>query len=110
MYQTKQVPGFTRIYNTDTKAETIYRYEDNKVQDGGYRAISNDGNSCLGQRKFGKSKDDGEEERLYGLFRYASGDIEYKEKIYVNGQDEGWRYLTRYTFNPDKLEWNKVNL
>ena len=110
VYQTKQVPAFARLYHTDTKAEEIYRYEDNKVEDGGYRAIFDDGDSCFGQRKFAKSQDDGEELMQYHLFKYADGDIEYEENIWVVGQDKKWRTLTAYkiyTFNPDKLEWNK---
>ena len=111
VYQTQQVPGFTRLSDTDAKQEYIYRYEDNKLQDGGFRSIFNSGSSCFGKRKFAKSPDDGEEDRLYRLYKYAaSGNIEYEEKIWVNGQDKAWRNLTKYKFNPDKLEWNKVNL
>ena len=108
MYQTEQVPGFARLYNTDTKQESIYRYEDNKLQDGGYRTKFDNGDSCFGQHTFAKSLDDGEENREYRLYKYAaSGNIEYDEQIWVIGQDKGWRFLTKYTFNPDKLEWNK---
>ena len=106
MYQTEQVPGFTRLYDIDTKAEEIFRFKENKLQDGGFRSIFNSGSSCFGQRKFSKSGDDGEEDRTYRLCKYADGDIEYEE----HGQDKRWRILTKYKFNPDKLEWNKVNL
>ena len=109
VYQTKQVPGFSRLYNTDTNLEEIYRYEDNKLQDGGFRAMFNGGHSCIGQRKFAKSRDDGEESREYRLLKYVDGDIEYKENIKV-GRDKGWKTLTEYKFNPDKLEWNKNDL
>ena len=65
----------------------------------------------FGQRKFSKSPDDGEEERSYRLYKYAaSGNIEYDEQIWVHGQDKGWKTLTEYKFNPDKLEWNKNDL
>ena len=105
MYQTQQVPGFTRLSDTNTKADSIYTYEDNKLQDGGFRAKFNSGSSSFGQCRLAKSK--GGEKRYYRLFKSASGNIQYQECIEVFVPDKGWTFHNKHTFNPDKLEWNK---
>ncbi len=109
VYQSEKLPGFVCLYDTDTKLKSIFRYNQ-KVQDGSYRIIYSNGNSTYGIIIFSKSPNNGEDNRQYRLHKYASGDIEYDEKIWVNGQDNGWRELTTYKFNPRKLEWRKVDL
>ncbi len=110
VYQSEEVPGFVHLYDTDTKTKQIFRYKNNKLQDGSFRVMFSNGDSCYGTKIFGKSTKDGEEHRQYHLFKYANGDIEYEEKIFVKGQDKGWRLLTKYKFNPNNLGWEKVNL
>ena len=110
VYQSEEVPGFVRLYDTDAKLKEICRYINNRLQDGSYRVIFSNGNSCYGTRIFDKSNKTGEVNREYGLFKYANGNIEYDEQIYVIGQDKTWRYLTKYKFNPNNLGWEKVNL
>ncbi len=110
MYQSEEVPGFVRLYNTDTKLKEIYRYKMNRLQDGSFRAIFSNGDSIYGTRIFDKIDKTGEENRQYRLYKYANGNIEYDEYIWVNGQDKGWRFFTRYEFNPYNLAWEKINL
>jgi len=107
VYQSEEVPGFVHIYNTDTKKKEIFRYKNNKLQDGSFRAIFSSGDSDYGTRIFDKSSKNGEE-RVYRLYKFANGDIEYEEQILVVGQDKGWRQLTEYKFNPSNLGWKKV--
>ncbi len=110
VYQTEKVPEFVCIYNTDTKSKEIYRYKNNKLQDGSYRVIYSNRDSVYGTKIFPKSDKNGEENRQYRLVKYADGYIEYQEQIYVIGQDKGWRLLTKYKFNTNKLGWEKLNL
>ena len=101
VYQTKQVQGFVRLSNNDGcfSTEEIFRFKDNKLQDGGFKRMKfSSGTTCFGFKIFSKSPDDGEEIREYCLLRFGRN-IEYWEKIL------GIRET--YTFNPDKLEWNK---
>ena len=106
VYETDQVPGFVCLYDTDTKDKEIYRYKNNRLQDGSFRAIFSSGATCYGTRIFSKS--DGEESRQYRLYKYADGNIEYDEQILVIGQDNTWRTLTRYIFHPNNLAWKKA--
>ena len=108
MYETDQVPGFVCLYDTDTKDKEIYRYKNNRLQDGSFRAIFSSGATCYGTRIFSKSTKTGEESRTYRLVKYANGNIEYQEQIYVIGKE--WKFLTRFSFNPNNLAWEKVDL
>ena len=110
VYETDQVPGFVCLYDTDTKSKEIYRYKNNRLQDGINRNIFSSGNSCYGTIILAKSGKTGEESRTYRLVKYANGNIEYQEQIIVLGQDKSWRLLTNYKFNPSNLGWEKVNL
>ena len=108
VYQSEQAPGFVRLYHTDTKSKEIYRYKNSKLKDGIFRVIFSSGDSIYGTKIFDKSNTNGEENRLYGLYKNANGNIEYKEKIIVIGQDIAWRLLTEYKFNPNNLAWEKL--
>ncbi len=109
VYETEQVPGFVRLYDTRRKSKEIYRYKNNRLQDGIFRFIYSNGDSIYGTRTFAKSNKNGEEERDYRLFKYANGNIEYQEKIIID-QDLEWIILNKYEFNPNNLAWEKVDL
>ncbi len=109
MYQTDQVPGFVRLYDTDTKSKEIFKYHNNRLQDGSFRAIFPSGATYYGTRIFAKSNKTGEENRQYRLLKYANVNIAYEEQIWVIGQDKTWRLLTTYEFNPNNLAWEKSN-
>ncbi len=107
VYQTEKVPGFVRLYDTDDEIEHIYRYKNDKLQDGISRFIFSN-ISSYGTQIFAKSANNDEEDRQYRFYKYADGTIEYTEQIMVLGQDEDYRTQTNYRFNPHKLEWEKV--
>ncbi len=108
VYQSEQIPGFVCLYDTDTDTKEIYRYKNNRLQDGAYREIFSSGDSSYGTMIFAKSDKTGEEKWKHRLFKYASGKIYYQEKIIVLGQGKGWRLTTRYNFNPNNLKWEKT--
>ncbi len=110
VYETEQVPGFVRLYSTYDEMKMISRYKNDKLQDGIYREIFSNGDSDYGTQIFSKSLNNGEENRIYHLYKYADGNIEYVEKIWIEGLDEDWRILTHYRFTPNNLGWEKVDL
>ena len=109
VYVTDQVPGFVRLCDTD-QDELIHKYQDDRLQDGIYRVRYSKGGSCFGTQIFAKSLAKGEEDKIYRLYKYPNGVIEYHEHVYVYGQNEEWRYLSTYMFQPLNLEWKEVSL
>ena len=101
--------GLYAYIHTGRKTNNTFRYKNNKLQDGIYRNIFSNRDSCYGTRIFAKSEKTGKEERTYCLFKYAGGDIYYMSLISVKGQDKQWRFLTRYAFNPNNLGWKNLN-
>ncbi len=110
VYQSKEVPGFVCLYHTDTKKKEIYRYKNNKLQDGIFRSMFSSGVECYETRIFAKKDENGEENRTHRLVKYISGNIWYDEQIRVIGQDKGWRSLNKYKFQPNTLRWEKLDL
>ncbi len=103
------MPGFVRLYDTYDETEMIHRYKNDKLQDGIYREILPNGDSSYGTQIFAKSHD-GEETSLFHLYKNTGGNIDYLEQILVFGQDETWRTLTHYRFNPKNLGWEELDL
>ena len=88
---------------------STYRFENGRFQNGNYREwFFRFRNKKEFSKEFSKSvKDNEEKEREYRFFKDAeSGNIEYHEEIHIQGQDTD---LTKYIFDPIKLEWEKVD-
>ena len=66
------------------------------------------GNTSIGSRYFSKSGRG--EDRMYYLFRdNKSGNIQYQDQIWGKN-DSGWRALAKYRFNPETLDWTKLDV
>ena len=81
--------------------------ENGTISDGIFRVRNANGNTFIGSRYFRRSGR--EEGRNYHLYRdNKSGDIYYIDEI-LGKDDTGWRYLAKYRFNPETLEWTEQN-
>ena len=107
LYRNPSYPGFVRVENVDNHHEYIFAYDEdrNLLNEGIYRYSWPDGETCLGNRLF--ARDGREEDTIFQLTRFSSGDIYYYDRIYENGIAE-WKTLLQYKFNPDNLTWTKV--
>ena len=102
-----QGSAFIRCHEIESNYESIHiLQEDETISDGIFRERLASGTTALGSMYFRRSER--EEDRLYRLFRYnKSGNIEYHDKIYGK-DDSGWRFLAKYSFNQETLEWKKL--
>ena len=104
------ISGFLLLHKTSDGSEHIY-CGDHKtllLKDGVFRSKFTNGSVCYGTRVIAKSVASGEEDKEWRLKKFADGDIHYQVKIWVEGQDKGWRIVTKYKFDPTSLEWTKL--
>ena len=45
---------------------------------------------------------------IWRLFRFSSGEIEYHDE-YNNNDGSGWKYVAKYKFNKDSMNWTKFD-
>ena len=91
--------------------ESYYDYihilqHDQTIADGIFRARFADVYTAIGSKYFRRSGR--EEDRDYHLYRdNKSGDIYYYDQI--RGKDDKfWRFLAKYRFNQETLDWTKI--
>ena len=100
------------MHDTNNDNEVIYcgNWKKLTVHDGIFRFKFTDGEREIhyGTRVFDKSDASGEENKRCVLVKFADGDIQYTELKRVCGQDDGWRRVTDYKFDPTSLEWKKI--
>ena len=104
-----QGSNFILCHNTKSNLEYICSLQqDGKNESGKYRMRYEDGDTVIGSRYFRKSGS--EKSRLVRLYRYnKSGNIHYYDEIW--GKDgSGWREQAKYSFNPETLNWKKINV
>ena len=101
--------AFIRCHHIESNDEFIHILQhDETISEGIFRERWDDGYTAIGSRYFRRSGR--EEERVYRLFRYnKSGDIYYYDEIYGK-DDSAWRYLAKYRFNQETLEWKKLKV
>ena len=104
-----QGSAFIRCQYIDYFEERIHILEhDETISDGIYRFRNANVNTAIGSQYFSRSER--EEGRVYRLVRYnESGNINYEDKI-LGKDDSGWRYLARYRFNPETLDWTQLEV
>ena len=109
------------MHDTSNDQEEIYTADEKnlKFKSGIFRLRDK-----YGTVLFAKSGASGEENKLWFLVKYADGDIHYQEKElviggyngyrwfydydFLFGQNDGWRRVTDYKFDPTSLEWKKI--
>ena len=98
------------MHDTSDDQESIYKADEKnlKLKSGIFKAKFTDGGIHYGTRVFDKSDASGEENKRCVLVKFADGDIQYTELKRVCGQDDGWRRVTDYKFDPTSLEWKKI--
>ena len=104
-------PGssFVLCHNTNSNREQIFKLQpDGMFESGIYNIRGANGDTAIGSRYFQRSgREEGRQHRLY---RYnKSGDIEYHDKIWGKN-DTGWRWLAKYIFHPETLDWIKLDV
>ena len=101
-----QGSAFIRCHFIESNNEYIHILKnDGTIADGIYRVRYADGNTGIGSKYFRRSGR--EEGMMYHLYRdNVSGNIDYDDKIC--GKDYRWRYLAKYRFNQETLEWTKI--
>ena len=100
--------SFIRCHEIKSNVEYIYNLQDGTIQDGIFRDRWDDGDTAIGSKYFRRSGRD--EGRVYCLFRFNNtGDIEYYDQIW-GIDDRNWRFKARHSFNPETLDWTKVNV
>ena len=102
-----QGSAFIRCHMIKSNNEYIHILQhDETISDGIFRGRYASGNTAIGSQYFRRS---GREERAYRLVRFnKSGNIHYEEQIWGK-DDNGWRYLAEYRFNPETLEWTNLD-
>ncbi len=103
--QTKS--GYILAHCTSSGEDQINIADDKKMmfKNGIFRAKFADGESCYGLTTLPKKI--GEFGKEWHLNKYTNGDITYEDYIKEYGKDS--ELVTRYKFDANSLEWNKVN-
>ena len=65
------------------------------------------GDTAIGSRSFDRSGM--EDNRYYRLRRFNDGNIQYKDQIW-DKDNSSWRDLAKYRFNPETLDWTKLDV
>ena len=104
-----QGSAFIRWHSITSNNEYIhFLQQDGTIADGIVRDRWADGYTAIGSQYFRRCGR--EEERAYGLYRWnKSGNIDYQDQI-MGKDDSGWRYLAKYRFNQNTLEWTKLEV
>ena len=81
---------------------------DGLFESGIYRYRWASGNTTIGSQYFRRSGR--EDSRNYRLFRdNKSGNIQYHDQI-KGKDDSGWKFQAKYRFNPETLDWTKLDV
>ena len=102
-----QASAFIRCHFIEYNREAIHiLQEDGTISDGIFRDRFASGNTTIGSQYIRRSGR--EEGRMYHLYRHnESGGIYYSDQI-LGKDDSAWRFLARYSFNKETLEWTKL--
>ena len=103
----KQARSNYILCHHENNDETIHiLQQDGTIKDGFFRVRLANGSTAIGSKYFRRAGR--EEARVYRLRRYnTSRKIAYTDAV-KGKDDKHWRELTKYTFNPETLEWTNA--